>query len=515
MRPATPPLTPRFQRVRFRGSPVKISRRTWLQQGGLTLLAISAAPHALRAEEAKPSSTKTGKAPFAVRECYCPAHFGNSYEAMWPREMAAYLAELRWMGFNRYGDWISATDICNPYASDATWDLAREQLDRKKKSFRAAQDLGLALNLIITPNEVYLDQLGPEYAAEKTKKIFGQLVCPSHAEGRKLILANFERLFGDLADAGLRFSALTAFAYDYGGCNCEKCRPWILTFARLVKEIHTIARRRHPSIEPWFCSWWWTAEEHVQFNDWAIREAPGWLKGMTMHIEYSQTRPKDVVVPAGCRKLAFVHIGYGDHFDMEVYGRRGAVIAPHRVPETLRELEKLGFEGFQAYSEGIMDDCNKTLLAGLASGRCQDADAALRAYAQRYFLAPAERAAEWAKWLAQWGDRKQVSFPAAAEHLNRLADGVKATWRLEHWRCKVQMEILDRDIGNPKVTAWTPDKLALAEKYFAEEERLYREVYKLGPVRQVLNPRFIRPKWYDSWSRANQQTPESSRLPQQ
>src|SRR5512133_747312 len=204
---------------------VKTSRRRWLQQGGLALVAIGAAPSALRAVQPEDSTTKQAdNALFAIRECYCPAHFGNSYEAMWPREMAAYLAELKWMGFNRYGDWITATDACNPYASDARWDLGREQLHRKKQAFRAAQGLGLDLSLIITPNDVYLDQLRPEYAAEKAKKIIGQLVCPSHPEGRKVILGNFERLFQDLADAGLRFSAFTAFAYDYGGCNCEKCR---------------------------------------------------------------------------------------------------------------------------------------------------------------------------------------------------------------------------------------------------------------------------------------------------
>jgi len=454
--------------------------------------------------------------PFPVRECYCPAHFGNSYEAMGPREMAAYLAEMKWMGFNRYGDWITTTDVCNPYTSEATWDLAKEQVDRKKKAFRAAQDLGLALNLIVTPNHVYLDQLRPHYLATKTKKIFGQLVCPSDPEAHKLILANFERWFNDFADSGLRLSAFTAFAYDYGGCDCTKCRPWILTFARLTKEIHAIAQRRHPSIEPWFCSWWWTPEEHAQFNDWAAKEAPGWLKGMTLHIEYGQTRPKDVAVPAGCRKLAFVHIGYGDQRDMEVYGRRGAVIAPRRIPETLGELHKLGFDGFQAYSEGMFDDCNKTLLAGLGCGQYEDAYDTLRAYAKCYFTASSERTADWAKWLARWGERKKVPLPAAAEELARLSEGVKSSWRLEHWRSKVELETLDRAIGNPKEREWTPDQLALVDKYFAAQERLYREVYRLGPVRHVLNPRFEPPGWYDSWLKTTQSaTKEPQMQPQQ
>jgi hypothetical protein len=43
----------------------------------------------------------------------------------------------------------------------------------------------------------------------------------------------------------------------------------------------------------------------------------------------------------------------------------------------------VGYDGFQAYSEGVFDDCNKMLLAGIGSGRYSEADAALRAYAQR------------------------------------------------------------------------------------------------------------------------------------
>ena len=282
-----------------------------------------------------------------------------------------------------------------------------------------------------------------------------------------------------------------------------------------MKDVHAIALRRHPDIEPWFCSWWWTPEEHAQFNDWAAKEAPGWLKAMTLHIEYGQTRPKDVALPAGCRKLAFVHVGYGDQRDTEVYGRQGAVIAPHRLPETLRELHRLGFEGFQAYSEGVFDDLNKNLLAGLGSGHFDTADTALRAYSQRYFNATPESAADWARWFEQWGDRKKVPLPAAADEFARLTVGVKPVWRLDHWRLKMELETLDRAIGLPKQTEWTSEKLVLAEQWFATQERLYREVYRLGPVRHVLNPRIMPPSWYESWSKATVSAPAGVKLLQQ
>ncbi|HTL31154.1 MAG TPA: hypothetical protein VL282_18120, partial [Tepidisphaeraceae bacterium] len=199
---------------------------------------------ALAAEKANvsPSQPKI----FPIREVYCPAHFGNAYEAMWPNEMRAYLAELKWWGFNRYSDWLTTTDVRNPYQSDAYWDLATEQLDRKKRAFAAAQAEGLGVNLILTPNHVYLDQLRPEYAATKGPRVQGQLICPSNPAARKIILDNAENWFADLAASGVKLSAITAFAYDYGGCACDQCKPWILTWARLLREIHAIARKHHP-----------------------------------------------------------------------------------------------------------------------------------------------------------------------------------------------------------------------------------------------------------------------------
>lgn len=443
-----------------------------------------------------------------IRECYCPAHFGNSYEAMWPGEMAAYLAELKWWGFNRYGDWITTTDVCNPYASDAFWALAMEQLDRKKRSFRAAQSLGMDLNLIVTPNHVYLDQLRPSYAATKGPRISGQLICPSQPEARRLILDNFERWFRDFAESGLRLSAFTAFAYDYGGCGCEQCRPWIVTFARLMKEVHARASIHHPGLEPWFCSWWWTPEEHQLFNDWAAREAPGWLKGMTLHIEYGQTRFKELEVPAGCRKLAFVHIGYSDNPAVsDIYAKWGPVAAASRIPGTLDGIAGQGAGGFQAYSEGVFDDVNKALLAGLGSGKFADAHAVLKAYAQRYFQASEADAEHWATWIASWGDRTTVPLPSAADELTRLASAAPDTWRLAHWRSKVALETIDRQIGRPQESQWTPEKLGLADRFWAEQEHLQREVYKLGPVRHVFARKFRPPAWYDSWQKAVKTAP--------
>ncbi len=491
---------------------MQISRRSAIKQGTLAAASLSSLSWLAKASANSPAPSIAAKI-FPIRELYCPAHFGNSYEAMWPREMKAYLAEMKWWGFNRYSDWLTTTDVRNPYASDATWDLAREQLERKKKAFVAAQQLGMELNLILTPNHVYLDQLRPEIAATKSAKIFGQLVCPSRPDGRKLILSNAELWFRDLAESGLQFSAWTAFAYDYGGCDCSQCRPWIQTFARLTQEIQAIAQKHHPKIEPWYCSWWWTPEEHTIINDWAAKDAPGWLKGITLHLEYEQTRFKNVDVPKGCKKIAFVHNGYADTRKFnDIYAKWGATVAPKRIPQTLNDIAVQGADGFQAYSEGIFEDANKAMLAGISSGKFPDAKAVLSHYAGRYYAATGESATRWADWIAAWGVRKNVKLPAAAEEFEKLSQGVQPTWRLEHWRSKLNLERLDRAIGKPKEKEWTPEKLKLVEDFWAEKEHLYREVYKLGPLRHVFAQKFLPPDWYDSWQRATKAAPKKTEM---
>lgn len=447
---------------------------------------------------------------FSIRECYCPAHFGNSYEAMWPLERQDYLKEMRWWGFNRFSDWMTTTDVCDPKQS-SFHNMAMAMDDRKIAAFLSAQELGMELNLIITPNHVYLDQQRPAYAARLRDGIFGQLVCPAHSKAHRVILGNFEQWFGKLARAGIRLSAFTGFAYDFGGCACAKCDPWILTFAELMKEAHGIARQFHPDIEPWVCSWWWTEDEHRLFNDWCRRKAPGWLKGMTLHIPYDETAFNHVSVPRGCRKVAFTHIGYSDESSSsDIYTKWGAAISPNRIPATLKGIARQGADGFQAYSEGVFDDVNKAILAGLGSGKASRVRTILKRYARRYF---GGNDGAWADWLEAWGDRRQVELTSAEREFNRLARTARPGWRLEQLRSKVNLERLDRRIGQPAIDGWTPDKLRLVRAFWAEQEHLQRDVYQLGPVRHVFARKFHAPRWYDSWMRATSRESDREILP--
>ncbi len=437
---------------------------------------------------------------FAVRELYAPAHFGNSYEAMGEGEMRELLVEAVEWGFNRYGDWFDTIDCSDPFAEPHHWNLGHELWDRKKANFRSAQSLGLACDLIITPNHVYADQCLPDLLAEKGSRIFGQLICPSKPKAREIILRNYENLFADLAQTGVRLSAICPGPYDYGGCACDDCEPWILTFAELMREIHAVGERYHPGLEAHFVGWWWSEEEHRLFAEWADREAPGWVKSIYLHIPYGATDVSDVPLPGGCERRAFVHIGYGEEASpRDVYGHLGPVIAAERLSQTVEDLRGHGCTGWMAYSEGVSDDVNKAILAGLSSGRLADADAVLAAYAQRYFGTDQQAASQWAAWLRRLGRPFAVDVEEVAAGLVLLIQvSPERVWRLRQWEAKVELLRLNGEIGPGG--EWSPERLAQVEEFWAAQERLQRDIWGLGPVRHVLARRFTPLPWYKSWS---------------
>ena len=112
-------------------------------------------------------------------ELYAPGHFGNWYEVAGGNEMRDVLAEARYWGFNYYGDWFDALDCVDPFSGDRQYNLSDALWDRKKSHFRTAQSLGYALDLITTPNHVYLDQIKPEWRAQMGGRVFWTINLPA------------------------------------------------------------------------------------------------------------------------------------------------------------------------------------------------------------------------------------------------------------------------------------------------------------------------------------------------
>jgi hypothetical protein len=461
-----------------------------IRTGYLTLLAAAALGLAA-------PTPRAAEAPFC--EIYAVGHFGNWYEVAGVNEMRRVLTEAKHWGFNRYADWFDTIDCVDPFSGDPQYSLANALWDLKRTHFRTAQSLGLATDLVITPNHVYRDQLKPEWLAKRGPRIQGQLICPHQPGAREAILKNYQNLFADLAKAGVNLTAINAAPYDYGGCACDQCKPWIITFAQLSLDIHKIARTYHPKVELHFIGWWWTAEEHKLFAQWIDEHAPGVAASMSLHIPYDQTGVADVPLPKGCRKHAFVHIGYPDRSaPRDIYAKTGPVVAPKRMAATVTNLSTESVTGVMAYSEGIYDDLNKALLGALFTGQQKTSRDVLLAYAKHYFRADDTQARQWADWLAAWGAPYSVDAAAARKALDHLS-GNPTDWHRRQWELKADMFAANQAIGTGDT--WSPERMAHADEFWAAEEKLQREVYGIGPLRHILNRRFIEMPWYQSWAK--------------
>jgi hypothetical protein len=440
-----------------------------------------------------------------VRELYCPSHFGNSYEAAMRNEMRELLAEAKFWGYTRYSDWFDTIDLRNVYADDdAHFDMPQAVWARKFMGFEVAAELGLELGLVVTPNHVFSDQVTPANEASKAQRLFGQLVCPSKPGVTEMILANYRNLFEDFARRGLRLTSISAGAYDYGGCACEACRPWIVAFGKLAKAIVEVGEEVFGSVQADLWGWWWTDEDHEDFSAWADREARGRFRGFTNHILYGETAYKVRRLPQGMAERAFVHIGYGNLPGTDVYGHYGSTVAAERLEKTYRYLLARGADGFLAYSEGAFDEINKAIMGGLSSGQFETANDALRAYADRHL---GGSSAGWAAWLTKLGDIEHLDARAARTEFESLRAEARPSERLLALDLKLQMREADEAVRAE--TEWTPSRLRAGDAFFAAKEKLWRGIWRRGLCRHIFRFDWKVPDWYAGYAGAARHSPES------
>jgi hypothetical protein len=441
------------------------------------------------------------KGAMAVRELYAPAHFGNSYEVMGELEMRDVLNEAVYWGYNRYGDWFDMDNCTDPFSDVQHYKLGHALWDKKTTNFRTAQSLGLDCDFIITPNHVYLDQCTPELLAEKKGRIFGELICPSIPTAHDIILQNYKNIFQDLQQSGVHLKSISFCPYDYGGCACKACDPWILTFAKLSHEISFIAAQYHPGIETHMIGWWWKAEEHEMFAKWVDEFAPGWVKSIYMHIPYRETDVSQAILPQKCERRAFVHIGYAQvskNDPIDKYGHLGPVIAAARLEKTVENLFVHNVTGYMAYSEGVYEDVNRAILAGLSSGQYLNSDKVIGNYVRRYFDAGNSGVQDWIHWLKKWDAPFDVEPGKALQDFTELNVKKSDNWRMRQWQLKIELFQLHRQIGNG--SEWTTERLAVVDQFWAVQEELFRTVWGLGPLRQILARKSTPLPWFKGWA---------------
>jgi len=392
----------------------------------------------------------------SLRSIYGPAHFGNFYELAAPRELGALLREWQRQGINGYTTWFDPYDVTDPFSTDPLyyWPRHRAQLlwRRKRECLKAAQELGLQIGVCFTTNSDYLDQLRPDWAAQPHAKghMFGPNLCPAHPEARALLRQNITRLMEFLKEGGVRVDYIPAAFYDWGGCDCEKCRPWVSTALRLWEEdLAPAARAAQPSAKIQFCTWFMQGDENDSFRA-LLERRPDWLDGVLISPGYKTEWP-DISLPRPYRKLLFLHISYAyDYSDR--YGRTGGIPAPARLATIFRHCARLGdIEGFQAYSEGIYDDINKFLIGRLGRHPELDARELVAEYCRVYFRTNPDDTKRLtdAIYCLECLAQNPGDAAALADELQALGEKCRRAggWRFDILRLRPQIEDLNQKIG--------------------------------------------------------------------
>lgn len=87
----------------------------------------------------------------------------------------------------------------------------------------------------------------PEWQAEESIGRLGYL-CPSVPEARAALLAKCEQF----SRTAPHYDFIKFHGGDGGGCECDKCDPYGLTFIRLVEDMAAIVHKYHPQTRIWF-----------------------------------------------------------------------------------------------------------------------------------------------------------------------------------------------------------------------------------------------------------------------
>jgi hypothetical protein len=383
------------------------------------------------------------------RMLYLAIHVENYYE-MQPASviMREIVEDLALWGANGVLVWFDQSQYNDPFdPKAANTAAARQRWEKEKEVLKRAQSLGLAPGYTMSDNDLYRNQVTPEVLAPGTKQwaVFEALACPSVPRGRELTLHNKENLARELAEAGVKLQLACHFAYDTGGCRCERCNPWVLTFLKLSRDVHETFRKYHPAIHSYMADWHFTDEEAGAAIDFFNTQKPEWLSGI-----YKDDRhPADRF--AAVRK-AYPVLTFLEVTEIGGWGTVGANPFPKRLRNIFQDLRRTGQLGYVSYSEGIFDDFNKAAAIRLAWNPDTDLKQIASEYAGYHFNAQAaEPFAQmidgmedsWTNPMGSWGQQKFIQEPATAAEVERLARSISA--RLpgavrNHWRWQVFAE---------------------------------------------------------------------------
>ncbi|MGC9360672.1 MAG: hypothetical protein ACP5G7_09925 [Anaerolineae bacterium] len=323
-----------------------------------------------------------------VRGIYFATHFFNYYHVAPIEEIQRYVRELALWGINVVAVWFDMhhfAGIDDP--------AAQAMLERLRAILQAARDVGLDTALTTIANEGY-DNSPPELRADWTAGHNGyhhppgghyhRELCPSKpgAIEQELRWAE-ERLeaFAPRACTRTGIDYLWLWPYDQGGCTCPQCAPWGANgFLKMAQPLAHQFKAHNPQGKVLLSTWYF---DHFIQGEWeafdeALPHRPLWADYLMVDdaVDLFPPYPRKHGAPGGLPMVGFPEISM---FANWPWGGYGTNPYPARLQRYWDEAGHLLSGGFP-YSEGIYEDLNKVLCAGLYWDPGRPVEETLRAY---------------------------------------------------------------------------------------------------------------------------------------
>lgn len=426
-----------------------------------------------------------------VRGIYFATHFGNWYVNAPVESVCAYIRELAARGTNHLMLWL---DTSNCYSPDAPETEAL--VGRLRRFIDAARDAGMRVGLVRVANEAWRNS-PPEWRANPAGgrgAIMLSDLCPSHAGARDLIARTSSEVFGLFE----HLDFLCLWPYDSGGCGCDGCRPWggngFLASAGIVARVF---RERFPQGQIILSTWLMDPDEWRAIRAQLESDRLPWVDALMAEL-FRGEYPPDLLrgeVPRNLPLLGFPEISMEG---MTPWGGCGANPRPGAIEKRWHTFGRHLSGGFP-YSEGIFEDVNKAVYAGLYDAPDRAVDDILRDYAAREFSpGVAEDTVEMLRLMETTLPRQGLSAKCldnarrvedlACSIESRLRHEVAAGWRWRVLRIRARIDALLQEHKG----AVTPElKAQLAELhavYHTDESSL------LGWLLPPLPPRRTSPE---------------------
>ena len=311
------------------------------------------------------------------RMVFFAQHFYNWYQCCSAEEITEHIEDLVLWGINGVVSVFSCLNLTG-------WDdpnLAA-LVDLFHKTMKAAR----ALNLRVGIEYSNVDFMNPRTELLADKKYLlsqtGNMICPSTEEGFAYYQSLLSRIL-DYTDAFGGLDFITIWPYDEGGCCCDKCWPWAgKGFYDMAHRISKYIRGRYPTIEIWLATWY-IGRGPEQKDEWPMfygrlkedaAKGDSWVDYLLL-----ETRDdfEDIKYPLQngqpCEHTKLLTFPDVSMTGITPWGGFGAICTP-----TLMERWEKPFaphcNGGYMYTEGIYDDFNKVIMAGIYWDRNRSTD---------------------------------------------------------------------------------------------------------------------------------------------